>query len=100
MAIVRATNHVESPPKERYLRSAWIPPLFSLPIFFSLNLAGDEMRGTSRIVERRGFSPHFAVRVWCLMGLSVVVLQRLWRRPPSRGPGRTSPTASMRLPGD
>jgi len=42
---VRATNHVESPPKERYLRSAWIPPLFSLPIFFSLNLAGDEMRG-------------------------------------------------------
>jgi len=34
VAIVRATNHVESPPKERHLRSAWIPPLFSLPIFF------------------------------------------------------------------
>ncbi|CAD6230200.1 unnamed protein product [Miscanthus lutarioriparius] len=29
VAIVRATNHVESPPKERHLRSAWIPPMFS-----------------------------------------------------------------------
>lgn len=26
MAIVKATNHVECPPKERHLRSAWIPP--------------------------------------------------------------------------
>jgi hypothetical protein len=50
VAIVRATNHVENPPKERHLRSAsWIPPIFSLCIFF-LNL----ISGTSRIVECRG----------------------------------------------
>lgn len=47
VAIVRATNHVESPPKERHLRSAWIPPMSSLPTFFLLSL----ILGTSRVVE-------------------------------------------------
>lgn len=96
VAIVRATNHVETPPKERHLRSAWIPSYIPASRF-SLNLAG------WRVAELLGSSPTVSpVCVWCLMGLSVVLLllQRLWRRPPSRGPGRTSPTASTRLPGD
>jgi hypothetical protein len=48
VAIVRATNHVESPPKERHLRSAWIPPMFSLSFFF---FAYNLILGTSRIVD-------------------------------------------------
>jgi hypothetical protein len=85
VAIVRATNHVECPPKERHLRSAWIPPtrarlasyIFSTAIFFFASFSaspfavlidrlccrdcgGDvhrEATGGRRLLHPRAFAP-------------------------------------------
>jgi hypothetical protein len=111
VAIVKATNHVECPPKERHLRSALIcsyTPCFRVSrlrpnlVFFYWGRAeldraykwrGEALKGGGKGVRAFGF-------VQCLMMVDccVVVSQGLLQRRPSPGLGQMSPTASTRLP--